>query len=107
MSTVYLWNPWNWEVFFLVVLSLMAIALVVLGAMTTYFGSGKSRIVGAVLLAVGVVVGILTIFLSLDIFKPDGGLIETVIIPTFYYAIAGVVGVAIGLLVFLAAIMKT
>lgn len=107
MSTVYLWNPWNWEVFFLVVLSLMAIALVVLGALTTYFGSGKSRIVGAVLLVVGVVVGILTIFLSLDIFKLDGGLIETVIIPTFYYAIAGIVGVAIGLLVFLAAIMKT
>ncbi len=105
--SVYLWSPWNWEVFALVVLSLMAISLVVLGALTTYFGSGKSRMVGALLLVIGVVVGILTVLLSLDVFHPDGGLIYTVILPTIYYALAGVIGVVIGLLVFLAAIMKT
>ena len=107
MSTVYLWNPWNWDVFFLVLLTLMAISLVILGALTTYFGSGKSRVVGAILLVLGVVVGIATIFLSVDVFRPSGGFVETVIIPTFYYAAACVVGVVIGLLVFLAAIMKT
>ena len=107
MSAVYFWNPWNWEIFFLVVLSLLAISLVVLGALTTYFGSGKSRIVGAALLVIGIVVSILTIFVSLDVFHPSGGLIESVIVPTFYYVAAGVIGVVIGLLIFLAAIMKT
>ncbi len=104
---VYFWNPWNWEVFFLIVLALLAISLVVLGVMTAYFGTGKSRMVGAILLVVGIIVGVLTIFVSIDYFKPAGGLIESVIVPTFYYVAAVVIGAVIGLLIFLGAIMKT
>ncbi len=103
----YFWDPWNWAVFILVILAILAITLVVLGVMTAYFGTGKSRTVGVILFAAGIVIGILTIFVSLDYFKPQGGLIQSVIVPTFFYVAAVAIGAVIGLLIFLGAIMKT
>jgi hypothetical protein len=97
---------WQWDVFFGVVLALLAITLVVLGILTAYFGSGKSRAVGVVLLVVGLVVGIITIFTK-NLIGLNSGILQTIVIPTFFYVIASVVGVAIGLLIFLGAIMKT
>ena len=40
-------------------LGLMAVALFVLGVLTAYFGSGKSRTVGAILLVLGIIVAVL------------------------------------------------
>ncbi len=97
---------WQWNVFFAVVLALLAITLVLLGILTAYFGSGKSRAVGVVLLIVGLVIGLITIFTKSYI-GLSSGILESVIVPTFFYVIASVVGLAIGLLVFLGAIMKT
>lgn len=97
---------WHWNVFFAVVLALLAITLVLLGILTAYFGSGKSRAVGAVLLIVGLVIGLITIFTKSYI-GLSNGILESVVVPTFFYVIASVVGMAIGLLVFLGAIMKT
>ncbi len=98
---------WQWNVFFAVVLALLAISLVILGILTAYFGSGKSRMVGGILLVVGLVIGLLTIFTSRILFHLSNGVLQGVVVPTFFYVIASVIGVAIGLLVFLGAIMKT
>ena len=63
--------------------------------------------VGIVLLVVGLIVGLVTIFTAHDVFKLTNGILQEVIIPTFFYVIAAVIGVVIGLLIFLGAIMKT
>lgn len=96
---------WNWDVFFLVLLALLALSLIIFGVLTAYFGSNKSRIVGASLLVIGLLVGIFVIIGSHDVFKVN--FISDVLEPTIFYIIAAIIGVVIGLLVFLGAIMKT
>ena len=98
---------WQWNVFFAILFALLAISLVILGILTAYFGSGKSRAVGSILLVVGLIVGLVTIFTAHDVFKLTNGILQEVVIPTFFYVIAAVIGVVIGLLIFLGAIMKT
>lgn len=98
---------WDWNIYIAVILALIAISLVILGIMTAYFGSGKSRAVGIVLLIVGFIVGILTILAGRSFLHLSGGVFNSLIIPTFFYISASVIGVAIGLLIFLGAIMKT
>lgn len=98
---------WDWYTFVLVILSLLAISLIVLGIMTAYFGSGKSRAVGIILFVIGIVAGILTYAMAHYYKEPSGGLWVAVIEPTIFYVIATGIGIAIGLLVFLGAIMKT
>lgn len=101
------WNGWNWDQFFAIILALLAISLVILGVLTAYFGSGKSRAVGVVLLVVGLVVGLITIFTARPLLHLNNGVLQSVVYPTFFYVAASVIGVVIGLLVFLGAIMKT
>ncbi|MEM0139908.1 MAG: hypothetical protein QXZ44_04770 [Ferroplasma sp.] len=96
---------WNWDVFFLVLLSLLALSLIIFGALTAYFGSSKSRMVGSVLLVLGLVVGIFVIAGSFDVFKVH--FVTEILEPTLFYVIAAIVGVLVGLLIFLGAIMKT
>lgn len=99
------WNPWNWEIFLLVVLALLSLSLLVLGILTAYFGSGKSRTVGILLLVFGIVVGGATIYGSEAYLHV--GFYENVVVATIFYVLAGIIGALIGLLVFLGAIMKT
>ncbi len=101
------WTGWNWDQFFAIILALLAISLVVLGILTAYFGSGKSRAVGVVLLVVGFVVGILTIFAANPIFGLKNGVLQNIVYPTFFYIAASAIGVVAALLIFLGAIMKT
>lgn len=82
---------WDWYTFFLVILSLLGISLVVLGILTAYFGSGKSRAVGFVLLIVGIIVGLLTYTLAHFYMEPPNGLIKAVILPTVFYVVATIV----------------
>jgi len=96
---------WNWDVFLLVLLALLALSLIVFGVLTAYFGSNKSRMVGGGLLVVGILIGIFVILGSGDIFKVS--FVTRILEPTIFYIIAAVIGVVIGLLVFLGAIMKT
>lgn len=100
------YDPWNWQVFLFVVLGILALALIVLGILTSYFGSGKSRIVGVSLLVVGIVIGLI-IFLVTDYYMTSVGLLNNVIVGAFFYILATAIGAAIALLVFLGAIMKT
>ncbi|MCL4335495.1 MAG: hypothetical protein M1402_05305 [Candidatus Thermoplasmatota archaeon] len=101
------YGSWNWYLFLAIILALIAISLVILGILTAYFGSGKSRTVGVVLLVVGLVIGLVTAFTGRDYFHLSGGIFADLIVPVFFYVVAVVIGVVIGLLIFLAAIMKT
>ncbi|WP_010901767.1 hypothetical protein [Thermoplasma acidophilum] len=102
------WSPWNWEVFLLVILALLALSLIVLGILTAYFGSGKSRIAGAALLIIGLVVAVMDIVGPKYMFHFGlGQWAAYVALGTIFYVIAAIIGVVIGLLVFLGFIMKT
>lgn len=92
---------------FLTVLVLVfALFMLLAGIFTAYFGSGKSRMIGVVLLVIGVVVGVVWVVL--------GGLMTTidvnmsdVVWNAFLNIIAAVIGALIAIGVFLLAIMKS
>ena len=89
----------------------------VLGAFTTRYAQGKSRITGAILLATGILIGILFIIFSLfavkkypnDTLIPEYGIIhweaQLVLMPFFTVLAAGV-GALLALIFFLVIIMK-
>ena len=99
-------DQWNWIVFLYVILGLLALSLFVLGVLTAYFGSGKSRTVGVSLLVGGIVLGVLMVYFG-HYMMPDVHLLQNVIIGAIFYINAAIIGVVIGLLIFLGAIMKT
>lgn len=82
---------------------IFSFALVCLGAgiFTTYFGSGKSRIIGVTLLVVGIIVLVIGIFAV-----SERGLWATV-----WKGVIGIIGLAVGgvvaIAIFLFAIMKS
>jgi hypothetical protein len=87
-----------------------AIASIIAGIFTAYFGSGKSRAVGAILVIIGLLVGIIflwgTNLLSfmgtpIDILNFSGTVVNGIIA-----VIGAVVGALIALGIFLLAIMK-
>jgi len=98
--------PWDWEVFLFVILGLLALSLFVLGVLTAYFGSGKSRTVGSLLLVAGIVIGIVVVYVG-HYSMPQIHLLQNVILGAVFYILAALIGVVIGLLIFLGAIMKT
>ncbi|MBS3778519.1 MAG: hypothetical protein KGY50_04430 [Candidatus Thermoplasmatota archaeon] len=97
--------------FFLSMLMLVfAIASIVAGIFTAYFGSGKSRAVGGILIVIGLIVGVLFLW-GADLLGFMGqppvlmsfkGLIQEAIVSV----IGAVVGALIALGIFLLAIMK-
>ena len=91
-------------VFLGVMLLIFGLAMIVLGGLTAYFGSGKSRKVGIVLAIIGIIVG-----LGWAIFRWNvhpGEIMGEVIIPGLFYIGAAIIGALIALGVFIAAIMK-
>ena len=100
------WYPgWNLDIFFLTIVGIIALSLLVFGILTAYFGKNKARGVGVVLIVAAVILGFLTYYLA-D-FNFHVSLIEEVIVGALFYLIAAIIGLAIGLLIFLGAIMKT
>jgi len=97
---------------FLSMLTLVfAIASIIAGIFTAYFGSGKSRAVGGILIIIGLLVfiiflygaGILESFMGM----PDGILdFQGYIVQGVVAIIGAIVGAAIALGIFLLAIMK-
>jgi multisubunit Na+/H+ antiporter MnhG subunit len=80
--------------------------MVLAGAFTAYFGSGKSRTIGVVLLIIGLVVGILWVYLAgftstIDVWVGD------VVWTAFVNILAAVIGALIAVGAFLLAIMKS
>ena len=82
-----------------------ALVMVLAGIFTAYFGSGKSRTIGVVLLVIGLVVGILWTYLAgmTDMIDIQLG---SVIWNAFLFILAGLIGILAAVGIFLLAIMK-
>ncbi len=99
--------------FLTVLLLTFGLFMVLAGAFTAYFGSGKSRIIGVVLLVVGLVVGIFWIYATMyggpNLFNLDLKVfhLSDVVWTAFINIIAAVIGALIAVGVFLLAIMKS
>lgn len=94
-------------VFISVLLLTFGFFLILAGAFTAYFGSGKSRAIGVGLLVFGIIMGIVVLLMyQLDIVPVE---LEfwTVIKDALVYMGAALVGAAIAIGVFLVAIMKS
>jgi hypothetical protein len=97
--------------YFLSMLTLVfAIASIIAGIFTAYFGSGKSRAVGAILIIIGLLVGVLFLWganllsfmgTPMDLLNFQGTIINGVVA-----VIGAIVGALIALGIFLLAIMK-
>lgn len=99
----------EWYHYLLSMLMLVfSIACALAGIFTAYFGSGKSRAVGAVLLVIGLIVGVL--FLWFVQVLPFLGTPFITLAGTTLFGISSVVGAILGAIIalglFLLAIMK-
>ena len=95
--------------FFLSMLMLVfAVASIIAGIFTAYFGSGKSRAVGAVLIIIGLIVGILFFWFAgiFTLFGTAPYSFSGVIVPGVMAVLGAVIGALIALGIFLLAIMK-
>jgi hypothetical protein len=99
---------WN---FLTIVLLVFALCILIAGIFTAYFGAGKSRKIGAGLLVLGIVIGVLWIYLAgIGNIFPGGDTnipVAKVIIESIYVLVAALIGIVIALLLFLGAIMKS
>ena len=95
--------------FLTVVIIAFSAITVLAGIFTAYFGTGKSRTVGLILLLIGVVIGAVWIFLcgysDVDIFK------DVYLKDVFLTALVNFAGILVGAIVgvglFLIAVMKS
>ena len=95
--------------FFLSMLMLVfAVASVIAGIFTAYFGSGKSRAVGGILIIIGLIVGILFLWGAGVISTAPTGImnLEDTVTKGVVSVIGAIVGALIALGIFLLAIMK-
>jgi hypothetical protein len=94
-------------VFVSVLLLTFGLFLILAGAFTAYFGSGKSRMIGVGLLVFGVIMGIVVVMMfQLDIVPIELEFWD-VIKEAIVYIGAALVGAAVAIGVFLVAIMKS
>ncbi|UCD13906.1 MAG: hypothetical protein JSW60_00370 [Thermoplasmatales archaeon] len=97
--------------YFLSMLMLVfAVASVIAGIFTAYFGSGKSRAVGAVLIIIGLIVFVLFLWgadvLTFMGMPPEIMYFKGVVVNSIVAVIGAVIGALIALGIFLLAIMK-
>jgi len=95
-----------WE-FLTVLILVFALFMLLAGIFTAYFGSGKSRMIGVALLAIGLVVGILWVVMALDSVAIIEVNLSDVIGNAFLYILSAVLGALAAIGVFLVAIMKS
>ena len=93
--------------FLTVLILVFALFMLLAGIFTAYFGSGKSRMIGVVLLVVGLVVGILWVVLAMDSVDMIDVDLSNVVWDAFLYILSGVLGALAAIGVFLVAIMKS
>lgn len=92
-------------VFLVIILGMIALSLLVFGILTAYFGKGKARAAGGGMIVGAIILGFVTYYLSDFLFHFS--LINEVVLGALFYLVAAVIGVIIGLLIFLGTIMKT
>jgi hypothetical protein len=96
---------WQGITIFLLV---FAIFLILAGLFTSYFGSGKSRTIGVVLLLVGVLVGLGMGYWYFAMFHKAGDIHLTILIwEAFLVLLTAVLGALTAIAIFLVAIMKS
>src|SRR5437867_13087314 len=103
MSAFAAFEPWTFVTILLLTFSLF---LVITGAFTAYFGSGKSRKIGVGLLVGGLIVGVLWGWYAGPGPAADVDLVG-IIVQSIGVILAAVVGAAIAIGLFLLAIMKS
>ncbi|MCI4358702.1 MAG: hypothetical protein L3J95_06080 [Thermoplasmata archaeon] len=86
-----------------ILLLVFGLFLILAGIFTAYFGSGKSRTIGVVLLVVGVVVGVLTAYW----YHTSTSGLTTLVEESLLVIIAAVAGALAAIAIFLVAIMKS
>jgi hypothetical protein len=96
-------------IFLLVFMMIFGLGLLVAGIFTVYFGSGKSRGIGAGLLVGGIVLAILVFMMDyMNIVIPsDMYLWDSVIFPGLVFLGAAIIGGLAAVGMFLLAIMKS
>ncbi len=90
--------------FLAILLLIFGLFLILAGAFTAYFGSGKSRTIGVVLLVVGIVIGLGSGFWY-HVAAPGG--LGSLLWEAFLVIIAAVIGALAAVAIFLVAIMKS
>ena len=95
----------EWEAFVSILLMVFALMMIIAGVFTAYFGSGRSRLIGIVLLLIGLVIGVVWTMLAgfTDIIEIELG---DVVWDAFLNILAGLIGILAAIGVFLLAIMK-
>ena len=95
--------------FLTIVVFVFALVMLIAGAFTAYFGSGKSRTVGLVLLVIGLVVGLVWAYLvgwsDIEIFAEVQG--WEVMRDAIINIIAALIGALAAVGIFLVAVMKS
>ncbi len=106
---MFVWDAMNaagvWTIFFEVLLLMLSLTFFVLGILTAYFGSGKSRAAGISLLIVGIIIPIIMYFVWW--MNEVGHFTNQLLLPGLIYVGGALIGVVIGFVVFLGIIMKT
>ena len=95
----------TWMTFVTILLLTFALFLVITGAFTAYFGSGKSRKIGGGLLGGGVVIGVLWVVYAGPLNAGFG--LWDVVLQTVLILVAALIGAAAAIGLFLLAIMKS
>jgi hypothetical protein len=98
-------DAFGWLTFLTILLLTFSLFLVITGAFTAYFGSGKSRKIGVGLLVGGLVVGVLWGWYAGPV-NPNVDLVG-VIVQSVGIILAAVIGAAAAIGLFLLAIMKS
>lgn len=93
--------------FLTVLIMVFGLFMLLAGVFTAYFGSGKSRMIGVVLLVIGLVVGVLWGVMCLDSVDIIDVNLGKVIWDAFLFIVAGLIGALAAVGVFLVAIMKS
>ena len=93
--------------FLTVVILVFALFMLLAGVFTAYFGSGKSRMIGVVLLVIGLVVGVMWAMMGLDSVDIIDVNVGKIVWDAFLYILAGVIGALAAIGIFLLAIMKS
>jgi hypothetical protein len=95
--------------FLAILLLVFALFLILAGIFTAYFGSGKSRTIGVVLLVVGLLVGILVgyLFHTGSLNGGATGQLVSLVWVSFEVVVAAVIGALVAIGIFLVAIMKS
>ena len=93
--------------FLTVLLLTFSLVMILAGAFTAYFGSGKSRMIGVVLLVIGLIVGVVWGYLGYADMAGVEVDISEVIWAAFVNILAALIGALVAVGAFLLAIMKS